>query len=158
RTFTDSDVAGDARLRAAHAAARRDLAARMRRVVGPLNMEGVAGDGELTLETLAPGATGYGMLDGLVYSSSDGRTRIVATTSELLFRWLWARKPTKGQPLPFNIALEREDFYTYALYPDAFFLRYAALPIKQQDATFATAMLFAHVKDFGPTTPDEIVV
>jgi hypothetical protein len=158
RTFANSDIAGDERARTAHQAALDDLESRMRQAIGPVHIAGLAGDGRINLASLAPGSTGYGMLDGLVYSSPDGRTRIFVTTGELLFRWLWEHKVGKGLPQPFNIALESEDFYTYALYADEVFLRYAALPVKQQDGAFATAMLFAHARDPGPTTPDEIVV
>jgi hypothetical protein len=155
RTFADSDVAGDERARTAHEAALDDLEARMRRAIGPLHIDGFADDGRINLTSLSPGGAGYGMLDGLVYASPDGKRRVLATTSELLFRWLWAHKDLL-QPL--NSVLKSDDFYTNALYPDAYFLTYAELPVKPPEATFAAAMLFAHAREVGPTTPDEIAV
>jgi hypothetical protein len=155
RKFADSDLARDERARTAHAAALDDLEGRMRRAVGPVHIAGLADDGRISLASLAPSGTGYGMLDGLVYSSPDGKTRVLATTSELLFRWLWAHKDLL-QPL--NTVLKSDDFYTYALYPDAYFLGYAELPIRPPEVTFAAAILFAHAQDVGPTTPDEIAV
>jgi hypothetical protein len=95
------------------------------------------------------------MLDGLVYSSHDGKTRVLATTSELFFRWLWTHKEL---PRSFNMAVKSDDFYTNALYADAYFLTYVELPVRPPEAAFATAMLFAHARDVGPTTPDEIAV
>jgi hypothetical protein len=155
RKFAGSDLAGDEGVRAAQETALDDLGARMRRAIGPLHIAGFADNGRINLASLAPGGTGYGMLDGLVYSSPDGKTRILATTSELFFRWLWAHKDL---PRQLNIALKSDDLYTSALYADTYFLTYAELPVKPPDAAFATAMLFAHVQDVGPTTPDEIAV
>lgn len=155
RTFADSDVSGEEHARAAHQAALDDLESRIRQAIGPVHIAGVPGDGRINLASLAPGRPGYGMLDGLVYSSPDARTRVLATTSEMLFRWLWAHKDL---PRSFDAALKSDEFYTNALHAEGFFLIYAALPVKPPEGEFATALLFAHAQDVGPTSPDEIAV
>lgn len=153
--FAHADLDGDEHARTAEVAARRDLEARLRRAIGPLHIEGFADDGKINLTSLTSATSGADMLDGLVYSSRDGETRILATTSELLFRWLWSHKDL---PRSVNVALKSEAFYTAALYADASFLRYADIPVKAPAATFATAMLFTHAQDVGSTIPDELVV
>jgi hypothetical protein len=155
RKFAGSDIAGDDRARSAHEAALDELESRLRQAIGPVHIVGLADDGRINLASLVPGDTGYGLLDGLVYASPDGKTRVLATTSELLFRWLWMHKDL---PRSLNGALKSDDFYTNALYAEAYFLSYAELPVKPPEAAFATAMLFAHAQDVGPTAPDEIAV
>ena len=64
-----------------------DLERQLQQLIGPYIRKGFSAKGKINLETLAP-ELGYGKLDGLIYSSVDGRTTILVTTKELLINWL----------------------------------------------------------------------
>jgi hypothetical protein len=156
-TFKDSDIIGDERAGKTHEAARRDLEARLRGIIGASRIGGFAGEGKINLESLSPGFIGFGLLDGLVYRSADEKTRILVTTDELLGQWLRANKSDVPQSIA--TALKSDSLYNGALYKDAAFFRYAELPVaRPSDAKLAFAMLIARGQDVGPRTPDEIIV
>jgi hypothetical protein len=143
--------------------ARGDLEQQLRRIVGPFNPQGFSGLGKSNLASLFEGDEDFGLLDGLVFSSKNGKTRVLVTTSALTDNWLRAHKNSQSGrenlPEPVDAALKSNAFYTQALNTDAAFSRYALLPItKPAQATFAFAMLGARSQDIGPRMPDEIVV
>jgi len=152
----------DERTRAQEERARADLENQLRRIIGPV--KGLPGTGRINLDTLFEGYIGFGLLDGLVYSSPDGKTRTVVTTDALLKHWLLEHKDWWGAnatnvPQDVNIALKSEAFYTQALKTDAAIFKYAELPVTRPWRTpFAFAMLVARAQDTGPRTPDELIV
>ena len=117
-----------------------------------------------TLETLFKGYSGFGLLDGLLYSSADDKTHIVVTTDVLLDRWLrehkeWWGPTVANVPQDVNAALKSAAFYTQALTTDAAISKYVELPVaKPAKAKLAFAMLVARSQDLGPRTPDELIV
>jgi hypothetical protein len=112
----------DAATRAAHARALDDLEARLRLILGLVRIEGFP-ESKINLDSLAEGDESFGLLDGLLYESSDRKARIVVTTDELLDKWLAAHKAWWGNkedmPPGRQAALESEAFYTQALNTDA---------------------------------------
>ncbi len=155
--FKDSDIIGDADARTAHEAARRDLESRLRPIIGPTRIAGFPAEGTINLESLSPGVIGFGLLDGLVYASPDGKTRVLVTTNAFFLRWLAAHKD--DVPMPSGAALRSDTFYTHALYTDAALFEYAEIPVAvPAKAGYAFAMLIAHAQDVGPRIPDRIIV
>jgi hypothetical protein len=168
---------GDAVAKAEDAAL-ADLAARMRAIVGPLGYAGF-GPGQLSLDTLAQGDEGFGLLDGLRFDSVAGRhgeaasgtdadghyvepkAHILVTTQTMLVRWLaahaqWWDKGARNVPQRAGAALKDESFYTQAVSTDSAVVRLAALPIaKPRSATFATAMLGGRTQSEVPDAADE---
>ena len=144
--------------------AREDLEKQLRRIVGPVEIKGFAGPGKSNLETLFKGDQGFGLLDGLLYSSADDKTHIVVSTNALLDRWLrehkdWWGLTVANVPQEVGAALKSEAFYTQALQTDAAVFKYAELPVaKPGAAKLASAMLVARAQDLGPRTPDELIV
>jgi hypothetical protein len=161
--FKGSAPGGDDPATAAHERALGDLETRLRRIVGATRIKGFPADGKINLDSLAEGDLSFGLLDGLVYAAPDRRTRIVATTRELLDNWLaghrhwWNDK--NDMPEGVEHALKSEAFYTQALYTDAYFHEFVDLPVtRPTDATFAFAALVGRAQDVGLETPDEVVV
>jgi hypothetical protein len=72
--------------------ARGDLEQQLRRIVGPFNPQGFSGLGKSNLASLFEGDEDFGLLDGLVFSSKNGKTRVLVTTSALTDNWLRAHK------------------------------------------------------------------
>jgi hypothetical protein len=162
KQFKNSDIMSDDAAYAAHERARRDLEARLRKVIGPLMMEGFP-DSRINLESLAEGLEGYGLLDGLVYSSPERKGRVVVTTDELLGKWLAAHKKWWGGkddiPPGVEAALKSESFYTQALNTDAHIFEFVEIPLaKPANATFAYAALAGRAQDYGLLVPNEIIV
>ena len=136
----------------------------MRSIVGPVAIEGFPAEGKISLDSLFQGDLGFGLIDGLVYASADGRTQIVVTTEPLLAHWLvehkdWWGPKIENVPQQAQAALKSEAFYTQALVTDSAFSKYAELPVrKPAGAAFAYAMLIARTQSLGPRTPDELLV
>jgi hypothetical protein len=105
---------------------------------------------------------GFGMLDGLAYSSEDYKTRVIVTTEGLFKTWLrghrkWWRESNVSQD-PAK-ALSHMSFYTQATSADSAVIKYAELPIrKPASASIAFAMLSVRAQDIGPWDADEVVV
>jgi len=163
KRFAKADNMENERDRDAHEAARRELETRLRAIVGPSELKGFPKEGKITLESLAEGDEGFGLLDGLVHASSDETTRIVVTTRELLDRWLAAHKKWWGDkndmPPGLEPALKSEAFYTQALSTDAYFYKFADIPVaRPAGATFAFATLVGRAQDLGLQMPKEVVV
>jgi hypothetical protein len=162
KQFKDSAPGGDDPVTKAHDAALRDLATRLRPIIGAVQIAGFP-NGKVNLESLSEGDQGFGLLDGLVYSSSDQKSQIVVTTDELLDRWLTAHKTwwdgKDDIPPGTEAALKSESFYTQALNTDAHFFAFGDIPLaKPAGATFAYATLIGRGQDVGRQTPDEIVI
>jgi hypothetical protein len=162
KQFKDRDIMSDDAAYAAHERARRDLEARLRKVIGSPTIEGFP-ESKINLESLAEGLEGYGLLDGLVYSSPDQKGRVVVTTDELLGKWLAAHKRWWGGkddiPPGVEAALKSESFYTQALNTDAHIFKFVDVPLdKPANATFAYAALVGRAQDYGLLTPKEILV
>ncbi len=162
KKFKDSDIVGDQVARAVHERALADLETRLRKIVGPVRIEGFP-EGKINLDSLADGFEGFGLLDGLVYKSSDAKTQIVVTTDALLGQWLTAHKTWWNAkhdiPPGLEAALKSESFYTQALNTDAAFFKFVDIPLtKPADAAFAYAVLVGRAQDFGLQVPDEIIV
>jgi hypothetical protein len=144
--------------------ARGDLQDQLRRIVGTSDIKGFSAPARSNLDTLFKDEIGFGLLDGLVYSSADDKTHIVVTTDTLLAHWLrehkdWWGPTVSNVPQDVDAALKSEAFYTQALKSDAAVSEYAELPIATPaQAKFAFAMLAARSQDVGPRTPNELIV
>lgn len=143
--------------------ARVDLTKQLAGVIGPVAVQGFAGPGKLSLESLFPSDIGAEQLDGLTFSGGDD-SRLLVTTVPLAEKWLRARRTSwpKGVAAPQKLdqALKTEDFYTLAISPDAAVFRFAELPIaKPEDTQLAFAMLDLRAQDeTGSALPNEIIV
>jgi len=143
-------------------AAIRDLTKRLQTVIGKPALKGVSPAGKYNVEALMSGDIGYGMLDGLAYTSKDDKTRIVVSTEALTLKWLadhknWWEK-LENPPQELSAALKSEPFYTQATSNGAAVAIYAELPIaKPVHASAAAALLVTRRQDIGPSAPDEIL-
>jgi hypothetical protein len=133
-------------------------------IVGPVALKGFPARPKTNLDSLVAGDFGFGLLDGLNYASSDGKTHVIVTTDSLFDHWLrehrdWWGPKTENVPQQVEAALRSEAFYTQALQTDSAISRYVALPVvKPARAKFAYAMLIARTQILGPRTPDELMV
>lgn len=161
--------------------ARADLEAQMRAILGPLSYAGF-GPGKLNLDTLSEGDEGFGMLDGLRFDATVGksgapaggkdaagnyvepRAHIIVTTQTMLARWLhahkdWWNKGIKNVPQQIAAALQDETFYTQAITTDAAVVKFNELPIaKPVSATLAYAMLAGRTQSEIPDAADQVFV
>jgi hypothetical protein len=147
-----------------HQRARDDLTRLLRPIVGPVAIKGFVPPGRTNLDSLSKGDEGFGLLDGLLFSSPDDKSRVTVTTDALFDRWLKEHKDWWGEkvanvPQDLAGALKSDAFYTQAIQTDAAIMKFAELPIaKPAKARFAFAVLVARAQDFGLRTPDEIIV
>jgi hypothetical protein len=147
-----------------HESALADLEGQLKQLIrlSALTIPGVVKAPKINNEALLRNDLGFGMLDGLVYSSEDYKTRAVVTTEGLLKTWLRDhRKWWKDKELPDDPAkaVTYPVFYTQAVNSDATMSKYADLPItKPATATVAVAMLVGWAQDTGPWEPDELAV
>ena len=141
-----------------------DLEKQLKEIVGPsaLKVPGIPATAKINNDTLLRSDLGFGMLDGLVYSSEDYKTRVVVSTEGLFKTWLRDhRKWWKDNELPQDPAkaLANDSFYTQAVNSDAALAKYAELPIrKPQAASTAYAMLGNWSQDDGPWEAEELVI
>jgi hypothetical protein len=140
-----------------------DLDKRLQAIIGGLSAKPYPAKGKITLESLSENDIGAGALDGLRFAKGDNGEQAIVTTDGLLTKWL--SKPeewwTKKRKTPFSIdeALAQDEFYTYAVGPDAAFAKTADIPIKAPEgATFAVAMLGGFAQDIGPNPEQQIVL
>jgi hypothetical protein len=140
-----------------------DLEQQLRRIIGDIAIRGFSSQGKTNLDTLSTGDVGFGLLDGLAFSSQDGKAQLVVTTETLLHDWLrthknWWKKE-KNAPQKVEDALKSEPFYTQAISADAAVFKYAEVPVKKlASAQVVVAILDARSQDMGPRTPDELIV
>ena len=139
-----------------------DLLQQLKRIIGPVALQGVAPEPKLGNDTLLEGDQGFGMIDSLVYASPDDKTRIFVSTETLLKTWIVAHRAWWGEnDVPQNVpdALKSMSFYTQSMSQDSAVIKYAELPVKKPPAaSFAFAMLVDRAQDIGPRTPDELIV
>jgi hypothetical protein len=164
-------------------AAHTDLKAQLSAILGEPAYPDF-GPAALNLETLYKGDEGFGMLDGLQFDATVGKTgekagqngadgkyvepkaRIVVTTQTLLARWLrahkdWWGKDSKNVPQQMGAALKDENFYTQAIAAAAgsAVVNFHSLPItKPASATLAYAILAGRTQDTVPDAADEVFV
>ena len=146
--------------------ARSDLERKIRLIVGEHKIQGFPGQGKINLETLFSGDLGFGLLDGLIYTSADDKTHVIVTTRSVFDHWLrehahWWDGGAKiaNVPQQADAALRSEAFYTQALNTDAAVFKYVEFPItKPAGSSMVFAMLAARGQDIGPTTPNELLL
>ena len=156
----ETSKASDSTLQAAEDKATKDLAKRLRDIIGPVSIKGFPAAGKLSLVTLFPDDEGFGMLDGLAYG--EGEQELLVTTRPLFKDWLdgKANKGDKENRLPADseAAVRLEAFYTYAISSDAAFSKNADLPVtKPGGADLAVAALGEFQQDIGHENVDQIV-
>jgi len=144
-------------------AARADLEAKLRALLGRIAVQGLPADGNLNLDTLFGGEIGFGQLDALSFQGGDDGPRLLVTTPSLAKRWLVAHAKSFGNdndvPQDLTAALKSEPFYTQAMSQDAAVFRFADIPLaKPANATLVNAMLIARRQDIGLATPDELFI
>jgi len=138
------------------------LEALLRPLIGPVEVKGFSGPGKLNLDSLVKDV-GFGMLDGLAFTSADDKATLIATTAPIFRHWLaehqnWWDKGDLNPPQTVEAALKSSSFCTQATSTDAAFSLYAELAVtKPSKADFAVAMLAARSQDDTPEAPDEIV-
>src|SRR3984893_12567675 len=134
----------------------------LRRIIGDIAIRGFSSQGKTNFDTLSTGGVGFGQLDGLAFSSQDGKAQFVVTTETLLHDWLrthknWWKKE-KNAPQKVEDALKSEPFYTQAISTDAAVVKYAEVPVKKNASAQVVAILDARSQDMVPRTPDELIV
>jgi hypothetical protein len=145
-----------------HKVALADLEKQLRRLIGPVELKGVAADGKINLDTLIKGDEGFGMLDALVYASGDDKMQIIVSTEPMFRGWLREHRKWWGNdnvPQDADKALQSEAFYTQAISTDSAVSKYVELPLKKPaKASFAFAMLNARTQTDGPRPADNMIV
>jgi hypothetical protein len=137
------------------------LEARLHAIVGPVTIAGF-GSPKSNLDTLIS-EMDFGLLDGLVVASPDGKSRVIVTTEPLFMSWLRGHKNWWGKdsemPQDIVAAVRTEAFYTQATSQDAAMVAYGEVPVrKTAGATFAFAILGARTQDQNPPAPDQMFV
>lgn len=145
----------------------RELTRMLQAIVGPVSVKGFPGPASLNLGSLVSGDQGFATLDGLSFSSPDGRGALVASTEPLFRRWVseheadWEDENLDtSKPTP-DAVLRTAGFYFRALEfnSDAAFYEIAELPITAPPtATVATARLGARSQDQTPMAPTSLDV
>ncbi|HLH88726.1 MAG TPA: hypothetical protein VKX28_09720 [Xanthobacteraceae bacterium] len=139
-----------------------DLQAKLLKIIGSTHLDGFSPDGKITLDALDSGDEDFGLLDGLVYTSKDQKTRVLVTTASLFDKWLKAHERFwEETPLPTDMAaaLKRDDFYTQAVTNGSAVVTYAEIPVaKPASATLAFAVLDGRTQDQPPAVPDEMII
>jgi hypothetical protein len=138
-----------------------DLHAQLIKIIDPPSVRGFTTHSELNLTTLYP-ELGFGMLDGLSYTSDDKSIALVESTEDLVTRWLHFRRELQDDDqMPQDIigALRSDVFYTFAITSDVRVSRFAEIPVHAPaGATFAFAILALETSDYaGSGPPDEII-
>lgn len=108
-----------------------ELAAMLRVIVGPVNVDDGSDAGESNVETLDRGNVPFGNLDGLRFKWHGGS--LVVTTPALLEHWVARPDLRNGSAvLPkSNLAalLNTSDFYSFALFRDALYSWLIDIPV-----------------------------
>ncbi|WP_233237442.1 hypothetical protein [Bordetella sp. LUAb4] len=137
-----------------------ELQATLRKLVGPLDIEGFPAEGKIALETLEQDQEGSGGLDGLSYTSADGQRQLLVTTKALLTAWFNTNGQVVERDDALAAAITTPEFYTAVINDGAAVYRYAALPVEtDKTGTIAKAILFKQGQDdVAPAAPDQIGV
>jgi hypothetical protein len=141
----------------ADSAAVRELAVRLRSIVGPFSMRGVTDSGTIDLGTFISGNEDTDLPDGIEYSGPD-RMRIFVTDSAILHAWITQRFRSG---IPTNLArdLPRAEVNTFLFSEDAAVVRYADLPVKSIRKRVYAAQLIDRAQDYCPDcTPGRVIV
>ena len=140
-----------------------DLENQLTGIIGPFEMKGIPSNGKINLDTLFASDEGFGLLDGLAFSSDDGKTHAVVTTNTLLDHWLkehenWWREYA-NPPQEIGDALKSDVLYTQAIATEGSFATYAEIPLeKPATAQRAAALLVAGSPYIDEEWPDELIV
>ncbi len=136
-------------------AALADLGRRLEPIVGKVALKGYSAAGKASLDSLISTDEGFGLLDGLVFASQDGKGEVLVTTDELFHRWL-----AEHGDLPHAAAeaLKADLFFTRALITDSNVESYAELPVAAAGTSAAYAILAITTQSFGPESPDKVFV
>jgi hypothetical protein len=137
-----------------------DLEKRLRAIIGPVSVKGFPAAGKISLEALSKHELGFGQLDGLMFSTDDDQTRVLATTNTLLQKWLQVMAADKEWRLPAAAAaaVKLDTFYTAAIGSDSTFAGGRSLELtKPAGADLVAAKLGGFTQD-SPPPPDHIVL
>ncbi len=131
-------------------------------LIGPTEIQGLPRKGKINLQNLIREG-GFGMLDGLSYTSPDKKTQAVVTTKPLLQAWIKEHETwwNDGTTMPQDMenALKTDAFYTQVIAGDVSIARYAELPVSAPAGTsFVYAMLGAGRQEYNSQLPNEINV
>jgi hypothetical protein len=137
---------------AAYDQAKSDLAAQLRRIMGPVpSPKGFPSAGTFSPASLCCGL-GAGMLDGILFRNRNGS--VLVTNESLLRHWLKEHKDWwKNDPLPTDpeTAFQSSAFYTQAISNDAAVTLFAPLPIRAPaGTTLAVAQLARQCNGYCP--------
>jgi hypothetical protein len=144
--------------------AEAELTKTLRTIVGPLAVKRYPADGKANIGSLFAGDEGFGTLDGLLYTASDGKGFLIVTTETIFNRWLrdhknWWGSASSNVPQQIEAALRSDAFYSQALQTDAAISSYAELPVSRPaSAKFVHAVLVARSQILDPRAPDELLV
>jgi hypothetical protein len=135
----------------------RELALRLRSIVGPFSMRGVTDTGTIDLGTFISGNEDTDLPDGIVYGGPD-KMRIFVTDSAILHAWITQRYRS-GIPTELARDLPRPEVNTFVFSEDAAVVRYADLPAKSMRKHVYTAQLIDRAQDYCPDcTPGRVLV
>jgi hypothetical protein len=130
-----------------------ELAGLMKAIVGPVNIEGFSGNGDLNLETLVK-ELGFGQADGLAFRSKE--ERLFVTTDEVLKRYV---EQWPGLPKDLKELSGTGEFYRKTFSSDAAVTLYAEVPVTDTDpGSFVRAFLGLTAQDIGPFVPKSVFV
>jgi hypothetical protein len=135
------------------------LEERLRAIIGPVTIQGIADRGRINVRNLLPGYVDGGELDGLQYRGSDSSTVVIVSTRRLFDLWLdgLARSFPGSQRDLASIA-RSGSIYTRAISADAAVQPYAEIVIPDSSRKgLIAALLVFRAQDIGAFTPDEIV-
>lgn len=140
-----------------------DLQTRLSALLGPLAVKDFPAAGTINLQSLSDSDIGFGMLDGLRYTTSDNGPSLVATTRGLAERWLKSRADETDEnlrlPAGIDAALKLDAFYTQAIGADAAFVSTLDFPLKKPEgADMAFARLGGWTQDVGPIYDQQVIV
>lgn len=141
----------------ANSAAVRELAIRLRSIVGPFSMRGMSDSGTIDLGTFISGNEDTDLPDGIVYHGPD-KMRIFVTDSAILHAWITQRYHS-GIPTDLARDLPREEVNTFMFWEDAAVVRYADLPVSSMRKRVYAAQLIDRAQDYCPNcTPGWVLV
>jgi hypothetical protein len=141
----------------ADSAAVRDLALRLRSIVGPFSMRGVTDTGTIDLGTLISGSEDTDLPDGIIYGGPD-EMRIFVTDSAILHAWITQRFRS-GIPTDLARDLQAPEVNTFLFSEGAAVVRYADLPVSSKRKHVYTAQLIDRAQDYCPNcTPRWVLV
>ncbi|WP_445145825.1 hypothetical protein [Dyella sp. Tek66A03] len=147
-----------------NSSALNQLQGMIKQIIGPIRLEGFPTSGTSNVDDLVEDL-GYGKLDGIAVQSFDGKEQAVVSTMPLLRTWLRDTSDiAEHHPIATTAdvvaTFATEIFYTRVFQDDAYYYKYAELPVTSGSATGpARAILFAAAQDYpAPSPPDAIVV